>query len=97
MNCKEWSAGEAKWVVAEDGGMGERRPDVPAPDEYARVVDTLGKPELEDLCLEAAFEEILQLEAQHVVEPHLALVEHPDAHQATQERIPCTPTFIRLR
>ena len=51
-------------------------------DEDASVVDRLGEAALEDLGLEAALEEVLDLEGEDVVEAHALLVEDADADQA---------------
>merc|ERR1712012_717309 len=48
-------------------------------------MDGLGQPELEDLSLEPPLEEVLDLEAEHVIELHSGLVEHADANEAAQE------------
>jgi hypothetical protein len=51
------------------------------------VVDGLGQTELEDLRLEAAVEEVLNLESEDVVELHLVLLEDAVAHKAAEQRI----------
>ena len=56
-------------------------------DENAGVVDGLGKTELVDASLQAALQEILVLQGQHVIELHARLVEHADAHKAANEGI----------
>ncbi len=61
--------------------------DVPLADEDARVVDALGQPQLEHLGLEAALQEVLHLEAQHVIELHAALIEDSDADEAPEEGV----------
>ena len=61
--------------------------DVLLPDEYSGVVDGLGESELEDLGLEPALQEVLDLETEHVIELHTALVQHSDTDQTTQKRI----------
>merc|ERR1712045_728400 len=61
--------------------------DVSLPDEDTGVVDGLGQPQLEHLGLKTTLQEVLDLETEHVVELHLALVEHTDPHQATQQRV----------
>merc|ERR1739836_155858 len=48
--------------------------DVSLPDEDTRVVDGLGQPQLENLGLKTTLQKVLHLEAEHVVELHLALV-----------------------
>lgn len=66
------------------GGAGSTwdAPDVALADEDASVVDRLGEAALEDLGLEAALEEVLDLEGEDVVEAHALLVEDADADQA---------------
>ena len=56
-------------------------------DENTSMMDGLGQPELEDLSLEPPLEEVLDLEAEHVIELHSGLVEHADANEAAQERV----------
>lgn len=56
-------------------------------DEDASVVDGLGESQLEHLGLEATLEEVLDAQAEHVIELHLLLAEHADAHQASQKGI----------
>jgi len=61
--------------------------DVSLSDEDPSVVDALGQSQLEDLRLEAALKEVIDAQTEHVVELHLGLVQHTDAHEATQQRI----------
>jgi hypothetical protein len=56
-------------------------------DEHTRVVDALREPALEHLRLEAALQEVLDLERENVVETHARLVEHADADEAADERV----------
>lgn len=56
-------------------------PDVSLADEDTSVVDRLGEARLEDLGLQAALQEVLELEGQTVIESHAALVKHTNAHQ----------------
>ena len=58
-------------------------PDVPLADKHTSVVDGLGQAALEDLSLETTLQEILDLERQHVIETHAALVEHTDTNETT--------------
>ena len=44
-----------------------------------------GESKLEDLGLKAPFQEVLNLEAEHVIELHASFIEDTDADQATQE------------
>merc|ERR1712038_1485141 len=62
-------------------------PDVSLPNEDTGVVDGLGQPQLEHLGLETTLQEVLNLEAENIVELHLALVEDTDPDQATQQRV----------
>ena len=68
-------------------------PDVTLADEHTRVVDRLGKTALEDLGLETALQEILDLEREHVIETHAALVEHTDAHKTANQGIALEETL----
>lgn len=62
-------------------------PDVALADEHTGVVDRLGQAELEDLGLETALEEILDLEGQDVIELHPALVEDTDPDETANEGV----------
>ena len=42
------------------------------------------------LGLEPPLHEILNLEAEHVIQLHAPLIKHTDTHQATQQRVTCT-------
>jgi len=61
--------------------------DVALADEDTSVVDGLGETELVDAGLEAALQEILDLEGKDVIELHAGLVKDTDAHQTANERI----------
>jgi len=61
--------------------------DMSLSDEDAGVVYALGETGFEDLCLEAAFEEIFDLEREDVVETHAGLVEDADADEAADEGV----------
>ena len=61
--------------------------DVALADQDAGVVDRLGEARLEDLGLEAALEEVLDLQGKHVIEAHALLVEHTDADEAADEGV----------
>jgi hypothetical protein len=62
-------------------------PDVALADEDTGVVDGLGKTELVDAGLEAALQEVLDLQGQDVIEPHAGLVEHTDTDETANERV----------
>lgn len=62
-------------------------PNVTLSDEHARMVDALGEIGLEHLGLQPALQEILDLQRQHVIEPHAGLVQHANADETTNEGI----------
>lgn len=64
----------------ENGEKKGNVPDVSLDNEDTGVVDALCKTALEDLGLETALKEVLDLKGEHVVEPHAALVEHTNAN-----------------
>lgn len=68
-------------------GLHENLPDVPLADENAGVVNALGKPKLEDLCLQPSFQEIFNLQTQNVIKLHLSLIQHADPHQTPEQSI----------
>ena len=68
-------------------------PDVPLPDQDARVVDGLRETALEDLGLETTLQEVLDLEGQHVIETHAALIEHTDADEPADEGVTLEETL----
>lgn len=60
---------------------------MPLADQHTSMVDGFGQAQLEDLGLQAPLQEILDLQAQDVIQLHLALVQHPNAHEAPQQGI----------
>lgn len=64
-------------------------PDVTLADEHAGMVNRLGQTQLEDLGLQAPLQEVLYLQAQDVIQLHLALVQHSDANKPPQQSIAC--------
>ena len=62
-------------------------PDVTLADEHAGMVDGLGQAQLEDLGLQMSLQEILNLQAQDIIQLHLALVQHPDTDEPPQQGI----------
>lgn len=61
--------------------------DVALADQDTGVVDGLGKAELVDTSLEAALQEILDLQGQDVIELHAGLVEDTDTDETSDQRI----------
>lgn len=54
---------------------------------FASLPRRSNAPALEDLSLEPPLEKVLNLEGEHVIEPHAGVVEHADADEAADERI----------
>lgn len=69
-------------------------PNVPLADKDTSVVDALGKSKLEDLCLKPPLQEILDLQAQDIIELHLTLIEHTDSHQTPEQSVTWKTTRI---
>ena len=67
--------------------------DVALADEDAGVVDGLGEAELPHEGLEAALEEVLDLEGKDVIELHAGLVEDTDAHETANEGVTLEETL----
>lgn len=61
--------------------------DVALLDEDTGVVDGLGQAELVHAGLQAALQEVLDLQGKHVIELHARLVEHTDTHQTANEGV----------
>jgi len=61
--------------------------DVALADKNTGVVNRLCETELVDTSLEAALEEILDLQGQHVIETHAALVEDTDTDETADEGV----------
>ena len=68
-------------------------PNVPLPDKDTGVVNGLGQAALEDLGLETTLQEVLDLEGQHVIETHAALIEHTDADEPADEGVTLEETL----
>lgn len=62
-------------------------PDVPLTDEHTSMVDALGQAKLEDLSLQPPLQEVFHFQAQNVIELHLALIQHTNAHQTPEQSI----------
>lgn len=72
-------------------------PNVPLADKDTSVVDALGKSKLEDLCLKPPLQEILDLQAQDIIELHLTLIEHTNSHQTPEQSVTWKTTHIHKR
>ena len=75
------------WISTGDSMLA--LPDMPLPDEDAGLVDTLGQPKLENLCLKSPLHEVLNPKTENVIKLHLRLIQHTNSHKPTQERITC--------
>lgn len=62
-------------------------------DQNTSMVNTLGQSALEDLSLQSALQEILNLERQHVIETHTRLIEHTDSDKSSNEGITLEETL----
>jgi hypothetical protein len=60
---------------------------VPLLDEDTGMVDALRKTKLVDTSLEAALQEIFDLEGEHVIELHAGFIEHTDTDETANEGI----------
>lgn len=67
--------------------------DVALADQDTGVVDGLGKTELVDTSLEATLQEILDLEGQHVIELHAALVKDTDTDETANQGVALEQTL----
>lgn len=56
-------------------------------DQNAGVMVGLGQSQLEHLGLQATLQEVVDLQAEHVIELHAGLVQHSDADQTTQQGV----------
>merc|ERR1719315_19560 len=61
--------------------------DVSLSDENSGVVDGLGEPQLEHLSLQTTLQKVLNLQTEDIIQLHLALVQHSDPHQTSEESI----------
>jgi hypothetical protein len=68
-------------------------PDVPLPNKYTGMMDTLRKTTLEHLSLQPSLQEIFNLQSQHVIETHAGFVEHTNTNQSTDKSVTLEKTF----
>lgn len=64
----------------DDIGSCDTVPNVTLSNENASVMDRLGKTDVEDLGLETTSQKVLDLQAEHVIELHLGLIQYTDAN-----------------
>lgn len=84
---------ESRWTM-KDGNIHHLFADldVALADQHTGMMDGLGQAQLEDLCLQAPLQEVLNLQAQDVIQLHFALIQHTNADKATQQSIAFTQT-----
>ena len=68
-------------------------PNVSLPDQHTSMVDTLGQAALEHLCLQTTFQEVFDLQSQHVIQSHAGLVEHTNSHKTANQGVTLEKTF----
>lgn len=56
-------------------------------DKHTSMMNALGQSQLEHLGLQTTLQEVLQTQTQHVIKLHLALLQHSNTHQTTQQGI----------
>lgn len=67
-------------VILNDIRSCDTVPNVTLSDKNASVMDRLGKTDVEDLGLETTSQKVLDLQAEHVIELHLGLIQYTDAN-----------------
>lgn len=60
---------------------------MPLSDKDAGMMDGLGETSLEDLGLQTALQEVLNLQTENIIELHLLLIQHSNTDQTSEERI----------
>jgi len=66
---------------------------MPLADKDTSMVDALGKTKLEDLGLQPPLHEILNLQAEDVIQLHLTLVKYTNPDETPQQRVTCKETM----
>lgn len=69
---------------------------MPLADENTGMVDALGQAQLKDLSLQPPLQEVLHLQAQNVIQLHLALIQHTNTDQSSQKSITYTEIYIHV-
>jgi hypothetical protein len=68
-------------------------PNVSLPDQNSGMMNTFRQAALEDLSLQSPLQEILNLQRQHVIQPHPRFIQHTDSHEPTDECITLEETL----
>lgn len=66
---------------------------MPLPDQDTGVMNALSETALKHLSLKPPLQEILNLQSQHVIETHAALVEHTDTDQSADKGVTLEKTL----
>jgi hypothetical protein len=74
-------------IAAEHSAGVSNVPDVSLPDENTGVMDALGETELVHTSLKATFQEVFDLQGEHVIELHAGFVEDTDTDETANEGI----------
>ena len=61
------------------------------------MVDRLGEAKLEDLSLQSAFQEILNLQRKHIIQTHPRLIEHTNPYKTANQGVTLEQTLRVLR
>lgn len=72
-------------------------PNMTLANKHAGMMNRLSQTHFEYLSLQTSLQEILDLQAQHIIELHVAFVQHTDPHQTTQQSISWRNIIILLR
>lgn len=68
-------------------------PDVSLSDQNPGMMNAFRQTTLKDLSLQSPLQEILDLQRQHVIEPHSRLIQHSDTHEPTDKCITLEETL----
>ena len=57
------------------------------------MMNALGQPTLEHLCLQTTLQEIIDLQSQHVIQSHVVLIEHTDSYETANQGVTLEKTL----
>lgn len=66
------------------------------PNQDASMMNGLSQTSLEDLGLQAALQEVFNLQTKYVIKLHLLLIQHTNADQTTEQRIACKNNYFSI-
>ena len=64
-----------------------RVPDVSLPDQHTSMMNALSQAAFEHLRLQTTFQEIFDLQGQHVVQSHAGLIEHTNSYETANQGV----------